>query len=636
MTERLGKRGLLAAAVTTVLGASLLLPTGGAEASPAPAATVAAAASPAARAATDTWTPRGEQYSATVTAKDIPIRMDDGAVLRADLMRPAGADGKPVATRLPVIVTITAYNKTALAGGGGETLAGAPPSYLVKRGYAHLTVDARGTGTSEGQWGAFSARENKDAAAIVEWAAGRSWSNGKVGMTGASYMGISQFFAAGHQPKGLKAIFPQVPAADVYRDVVATGGQIDVGFIPLWLGLVTATGALPPAYGAADPQSALQMALDHILAGATFTAPLALDALLGGFPAYDGPFYRERSPIEVVDKVRVPTFLIGGEFDLFQRGTPLLFERLQRNGVPTKMILGPWDHLQGSSGALVSRAGYGTLAELQLRWFDHYIKGRDGKLDKIAPLTYYEQGSGRWVKRAKWIASDLSAKQLKLSGSSAVGGRAGRLVSATPAAGSSLVLPLPVTGLCTRSANQWTAGVPSAILADLPCFHDNKPNDLGGLTFDSAPVTSELRIQGPINARLYVSTPSGDGALSVAIEDVAPDGKVTRLTGGWQVISHRALVPSKSRYLDGRLVQPWHPHTLAAKKGLAAGQIAPVDVEVFPTGATIKPGHRLRIAVQAFDVPHLLSPLPDLLPQLLPVTVHTGAAYPSSITFPVR
>ncbi len=609
---------LLAALVGALLATALLVPAG-----------------PAAHAATG-WTPRPEQYSATVTTRDLAIPMDDGVVLRGDLQRPAGADGKPVTTRLPVIVTITAYNKTVIAGGAGATLAGADPAYLVKRGYAQLTVDARGTGTSEGQWAAFSAREGKDAGAIVEWAATRSWSNGSVGMTGASYMGISQLFAAARQPKGLKAIFPQVPAADVYRDVVASGGQIDVGFIPLWLGLVTATGAIPPAYGVQEPAAGFKMLTDH-LAGATgFTLPLALQALLGGEPAYDGPFYAERSPISVIDKVKVPTFLVGGEYDLFQRGTPLDFERLQRNGVPTKLILGPWNHLQGSSGADVGKAGYGSLAELQLRWFDQYLKGRDGKLDQIAPLTYYEQGSGTWVKKAKWIDSDLSARQYKLSGTAAVGGRSGGLVTGTPAAGSSIVPPIPVTGLCTRSADQWTAGVPSTVLAGLPCFSDNRLNDLGGLTFDTAPVTKAVRLQGPLNARLYVSSPTGDGMLSVAVEDVAPDGTVHRITGGWQVISHRTLDTTRSRYLDGKLIQPWHPFTKATQRNLAAGQVAPVDVEVFPTGAVVRPGHRLRVAVQAFDVPHLLSPLTSLLGQLVPVTVHTGAAYPSSITLPVR
>ena len=163
-----------------------------------------------------------------------------------------------------MIVTITAYNKSVLSAGAGAVLAGADPAYLVKRGYAQLTVDARGTGSSPGQWAAFSAREGKDAGAVIEWAASRGWSNGKVGMTGPSYMGISQLFAAARQPKGLKAIFPQVPAADVYRDVVATGGQIDVGFIPLWLGLVTATGVIPPTYGAQEPANGFSMLTDHL------------------------------------------------------------------------------------------------------------------------------------------------------------------------------------------------------------------------------------------------------------------------------------------------------------------------------------------------------------------------------------
>lgn len=629
-----------AALATAVLAAAVAVPAGvPASAVPAaPAAVASSAAAPTARQASAAagWTPRPEQYAKTVTTRDLAIRMDDGVILRGDLLRPATADGTPVATRLPVIVTITAYNKTVLAAGGGAVLSGADPAYLVKRGYAQLTVDARGTGSSQGQWAAFSAREGKDAGAIVEWAATRPWSNGKVGMTGASYMGISQLFAAARQPQGLKAIFPQVPAADVYRDVVASGGQIDVGFIPLWLGLVTATGVLPPAYGLQEPEAGFKMATDHLAGALGFTLPLAVQALLGGDPAYDGPFYRERSPIAVIDKVKVPTFLVGGEHDLFQRGTPLDFERLQQRGVPVKLILGPWDHLQGSSGAEVVKAGYGTLAELQLRWFDHYIKGRDGQLDRIAPLTYYEQGSGRWVKRNKWIAADLSARQYKLSGTSAIGGTSGRLVTGTPAAGTSIVPPVPVTGLCTRSANQWTAGLPSVLLKDFPCFTDNRLNDLGGLTFDTAPVTAPVRIQGPINARLYVSTPTGDGMLSVAIEDVAPDGSVSRITGGWQVVSHRTLDTAKSRYLDGKLIQPWHPFTKATQKNLAPGQVAPVDVEVFPTGAVVQPGHRLRIAVQAFDVPHLLSPLTSLLGQLVPLTVHTGSSYPSSVTLPVR
>jgi hypothetical protein len=303
--------------------------------------------------------------------------MSDGTVLRGDLMLPADASGQAIPGRFPVVVTITAYNKVASGVSQFSQLTGGDPSYLVKRGYAQLTVDARGTGSSGGTWGAFSARENKDSGEIVEWAhsAERPWSDGNVGMRGPSYMGIAQLFAAEHQPAGLKAIFPQVPAADVYRDVVASGGAIDVGFIPLWLGLVTSTSLIPPAYTATDPASGVGTLVDHLMGAGTFTAPLLANAALGQERAYDGPFYAERSPITNIDRVQVPTFLIGGEYDLFQRGTPLVYDALRQGGVPTKMIFGPWDHLQGSSGEDVADAGHGTLAELQLRWFDRYVRG---------------------------------------------------------------------------------------------------------------------------------------------------------------------------------------------------------------------------------------------------------------------
>ncbi|MCD6639260.1 MAG: CocE/NonD family hydrolase [Nocardioides sp.] len=630
MSSRL--RAVATAAALSVTLVGLTPATAPAAPSPGTLTASATAAQTATVARRGTWRPRGEQWSATVRRTDIPIRMSDGTVLRGDLVLPARADGTAVRRRLPVIVTITAYNKSA---SGGSPLAGATGDYLVKRGYAQLTVDARGTGGSQGVWGAFSAREGRDAAEVVEWAHRAPWSNGRVGMSGASYLGITQVFAAAHRPKGLRAIFPQVPAADVYRDVVASGGQIDVGFIPLWLGLVTGAGLVPPAYGVQEPEAGLGALVDRLTSATTFTAPLLAGAVLGQEPAYDGPFYRERSPIRVVDRVRVPTFLIGGQRDLFQRGTPMLFERLQRNGVPTKMIIGPWDHLQGSSGAEVGDAGYGSLAELQLRWFDRWVRGRkDAALNRdIAPYTYFEEGSGRWIRNRRWIRRDQVARTFRLSGVARPGAPAG-LVPGTPQAGSSVVPAVPVSGVCTRSANQWTAGIMNAVWPENPCLADNRANDFTGVVFETAPLGRRLRFQGPMAARIHTSTPSGDGMLSVMVEDVAPDGTVTRLTGGWQVISHRALDGARSRRLDGKVIQPWHPFTKAAQRTLPAGEVAPIDVEIFPTGAVVRKGHRLRLAIQAFDVPHLLPPLPGLVPSLAPLTIHSSPARPSTLTLP--
>jgi putative CocE/NonD family hydrolase len=559
--------------------------------------------------------------------------MSDGVVLRADVVRPADATGQAVETKLPVLVTITAYNKTLLAAGGAD-LAGADPTYLVKRGYIQVTVDARGTGSSGGRWGAFSARENKDAGEIMSWAHSQPWSDGTTGMTGPSYMGISQLFAAAAKPPGLKAIFPQVPAADVYRDVVASGGQLDVGFMPQWLALVTAAGLIPPAYATADPTSAIGVVIDRILTAGTFTSPLLLTAALGGDPAYDGPFYSERSPINIIDKVDVPTFFIGGEHDLFQRGTPLLFERLRQRDVPTKLIFGPWDHLEGSAGEKVADAGYGAIEELQLRWFDRWLKGSpDEALDTDIPnLTYFDQGPDAWLTSSDWITNQR-ATSYRLSGRATNAKPAG-LTTGAAQDGTSDVLPVPVAGLCTRSTNQWTVGIMNMMRIENPCLKDNELNDKLGVVFETEPVTEPVTIQGPINAHLFASSNSGEGMLSVAVEDVAPDGTVSRLTGGWQVLSHRALDESQTRRLDGKIIQPYHPFTRAVQKKLARGEVAPIDVEVFPTAATIRPGHRLRLAVQAFDVPHLLPTAPAALGHLTVMKVHTSEQYPSELTLP--
>ena len=148
--------------------------------------------------------------------------------------------------------------------------------------------------------------------------------------------------------------------------------------MPLWLGLVTATGLIPPAVTTTDPQSGIGALASHIGSVGDLHRPHAGQGDRRPGDGVRRALLRRALPDQRDHKVDVPTFLIGGEYDLFQRGTPLLFERLRKRGVPTKLIIGPWDHLKGSSGAEVGNAGYGPLDELQLRWFDHYVKGVQG------------------------------------------------------------------------------------------------------------------------------------------------------------------------------------------------------------------------------------------------------------------
>ena len=622
-------RLLTAAALTA---AALLAPAAATAAPPIPTSAPASVGAASVTPADSGWAPRPEEYASTVVETDLEIPTSDGTVLLADLKRPVDADGQVVDVALPVVVTITAYSKSVIGSPSGATLGGADPEFLVRRGYLQLTVDARGTGSSGGTWQVFGEREQLDSKEIVEWAAQQPWSDGSVAMSGPSYMGISQLFAAGQNPEGLKAIFPQVPTAEVYRDIVATGGQLDTGFMPLWLGLVNLTGLVPST----SPQ-AVENLLTHLVGNGASSIQLLLEAALGGPQAYDGEFYESRSTItNSVPNIDVPTFLIGGEYDLFQRGTPLVYQALRERGVPVKMIFGPWDHLQGSNGQGVPDAGLGTLGELQLRWFDHYVKGLpDPALDADLPsFSYYELGSGQWQYRDSYL-SDQSAASFKFSGSSTtLGGANGQLTQGEVVAGSSQILPIPVAGLCSRSTSQWTAGVLNLIGAWEACNQNAALNDATGVVFETAPLTSDLSILGPINARLYTSSTTGDGLLSVSVSRVTPDGVVDRLTGGWQVISLAELDESRSVKLDGEIIQPWHPFTQESRRVLEPGEIVPVDVEVFPTGAVVNEGERLRISVQSFDTPHLLSPLTNLAGQLGVITIHNDAEHPSRLTLP--
>src|ERR1700712_2640580 len=268
------------------------------------------AALPAA-ASSQSWTPRPATYG-IVTQKDVRVVMSDGVRLAVDVRRPAGQDGKAAPGRFPTILTMTPYNKTAPKLNFAD-------DYLVQRGYVQVIADIRGTGGSEGAWDSFGPLEQQDGKTMVDWAAAQPWSTGNVGMTGASYGGIIQLFTAALQPKALKAIFPIVPSADVYRDIVGSGGQINTSFIPFWLGLVTATSALPPTYVAKDPTGAALTMVNHVTNATGFQGHTIANALTGQSSSFDGPFYQTRSTIDVIKQVKIPTFIVGGFYDLFQR-----------------------------------------------------------------------------------------------------------------------------------------------------------------------------------------------------------------------------------------------------------------------------------------------------------------------------
>ncbi len=564
---------------------------------------------------------RAEAYPGTAKLGGQKIVMRDGIELSAIVTLPADASGNPVTTPLPVILTQTGYNKSI-------PVIPASNAFLVKHGYVHVSVDVRGTGMSGGEWEAFGAEEQADYEEVMDWAATQPWSNGTVGTWGASFMAITQLFTAAHQHPAHKAVFAIVPMADAYRDIVWSGGQLNAGFIPLWMGLVTALGALPAEVDPAAPG----VIVEHLLSAVTnFQVPIILQSALGtGDYNYDTEFWRTRSPIEQADRIRIPTFIVGGLNDIFQRGEPLLYEALRKH-TTAKLLLGPWQHVAGSMGQGLPRDGVPDLNHIALMWFDQYLKGMNVGAARVPNVTQYLYGEERYVTATDWPHPQARAERLYL--------RADKSLSRElPGAGegSSTVLQQPLNGICSTSTSQWTAGLLG--LLPLPCFQNNNLNEnpLFEIGFTTPAMTQDYYVNGPIQADVWISTTAADAGLLVRITDVSPDGSSREITNGILTASLRQVDTSRSRYMNGEMIQPWHPYTEASREAVGSGTPVLLPIEVFPSSFVIKQGHKLRVTVGASDFPHGLPPLADLADQLIGVlTIYSDAARPSSVVLPV-
>jgi uncharacterized protein len=176
-----------------------------------------------------------------VFEKDVAIKLRDGVTIYVDVFRPAGTE------KVPVIVAWSPYGKGqgtslsvmgvfALVGlsdgivSGLEKFEGPDPAYWCAQGYAICNPDIRGVVDSEGDSVLWDRQDGRDCYDLIEWLAEQEWCTGKVGMSGTSYLAVSQWFTAAEQPPHLAAINPWEGVSDVYRDLVMRGGMPDIGF----------------------------------------------------------------------------------------------------------------------------------------------------------------------------------------------------------------------------------------------------------------------------------------------------------------------------------------------------------------------------------------------------------------------
>jgi predicted acyl esterase len=504
---------------------------------------------------------------------DVPIKMDDGLVLRADVYRPT-AEG-----RYPVILTYGPYAK-GLAFQDGypsawermvekhpDVAAGSTNKYQawevvdpekwVPDGYVCVRVDSRGAGRSPGYIDHFSPRETKDFYNCIEWSGVQPWSSGRVGLNGISYYGINQWHVASLQPPHLAAMCIWEGAADWYRDMTHHGGILST-FWDNWYDMQVKT--VQYGLGTRGPKSRVT---GELVCGPETLSEEELAKKRCDFGReilahpLDDDYHKARSP--VWSKVTVP-FLSAANWGgqgLHPRGN---FEGYVRAASKDKWLeahgIEHWTHFY---------TDYGRL--LQKRFFDYFLKGEKNGWDKQPKVQlqvrhpgerFVERQENEWpLKRTRWTKFYLDPD--------------GRTLSDKP--------------------TNTSAKLEYEAMGD-------------GLTFMSAPLSEPTEITGPSAAKLFVSSSTKDADVFVVLRVFAPDNSEVTFQGaidphtpigqGWLRASHRKL--------DRALSTEYRPyHTHDEVQPLSPGQAVELDVEIWPTSIVVPKGYRIALSVRGRD-----------------------------------
>ncbi|HXV72614.1 MAG TPA: CocE/NonD family hydrolase [Acidimicrobiia bacterium] len=561
---------------------------------------------------------------------DVPIVMDDGLVLLADVFRP-DEEG-----RYPVILSYGPYAK-GLAFQEGypdqwrvmttehpDVEAGSSnryqnwevvdPEKWVPDGYVVARVDSRGCGRSPGYVDVFSPRETDDLVACIEWAGTRRWSTGKVGLNGISYYAINQWHAASRQPEHLAAICVWEGAADFYRDMTHHGGILST-FWANWYDMQVKTVQHGlGSRGATSRVTGVPVTGDQDLDEDQLEGNRAdLGADVRAHPL-DDDFHRDRSPIWA--DIEVPLLSAGnwGGQGLHLRGN---VEGFVRSASSQK-----WLEIHGLEHWTHFYTDYGV--GLQKRFFARFLKGEDNGWDTEAPVRLQIRHLDRFEER------------------------------------SARTWPLPDTSWTTLflDADNMTLG-----LAE-PGTDGNVSYDPTGrgVTFLLEPFETETELTGPSALRLFVSSATEDADIFVVVRVFDSEGREVTFQGaidphtpiaqGWLRASHRRLDPELS--LPYR---PYHSHD--AQEPLLPGQIYQLDIEIWPTSIVIPAGYRLGLSIRGNDYeyegdlgeaklstfknrltgcgPFLHDDPSDRPLQLFggEISIHTGPLHPSLLLIPV-
>jgi putative CocE/NonD family hydrolase len=322
--------------------------------------------------------------------------------------------------RYPAIIDMSGYVGGSASGPTllGELSPSAPLSYDDRRltdyynsHYVTVHMSVRGTGCSQGEFDLFSHVSALDGYDVIEWMARQPWSNGKVGIEGHSYSGITGFLVGATRPPHLVAMTVSGLIDDLYRQMAFPGGVSNDGFPVLWtVGVRNAydiLGAQAQPIVRSDPRDPQQESIREqcIKNIATHSRTISNDPEVQGATGMtDNDWYRSRSLITYAKDIKVPIIITGAYQDeqTGPRGPAHLWEQI--SGVPKRLILSNGDHDTNDPCCGPRELVYDRLA-----WMDHWMRGDDTVANALGVAQAYQQKTSV---RVLWEVHDTNGKMI--------------------------------------------------------------------------------------------------------------------------------------------------------------------------------------------------------------------------------
>lgn len=566
-----------------------------------------------------------------ITGVEIPMR--DGVALATDVWLPEGAG--PV----PALVVRTPYDRT-----GVDLVKYAPsPFALVAAGYAVVLQDVRGTFASEGEFRPF-VHEAEDGADTLSWIESQAWCDGRIGMFGLSYLGLTQWATLSTKPGALRAIAPYLTSADPYRaPVYSPGGAMSIDMLLSWYSLLSAAKAERRPTPGAGPETA-QLIRTYTSAAPTIgpsDRPSDQPVLDRYFPdlgrdVFDRPVrddsWDAASYLSDLENTAVPALHIGGWYDFFLPETLRAYgESLRRGDARARagqhLVVGPWSH--NNDRGLTPDRWFGAestpaavkLTQQHVAFFDRWVRG-DESAPGLPPVRLFVMGIDRWRDEQDWPLPDAVPTEYWLVGSG----------PANTASGDGMLMTEPPT---TDEADSFVYDprrpVPSIGGAQMKIGAYDGPLDqrpvqdrADVLCFTGEPLIGPLEVTGPIQATLYVSSTAVDTDVTAKLVDVHPDGRAVILCDGILRMRYR--------------------NSLTAPEPMTPGEVYEVVVDLVATSNVFLPGHRIQLEVSSSNFPRYdrntntggLVAHEDV-GTAVPAsnTLHRGRLRPSRVTLPV-